>query len=587
MRRVLAATSLFAPALLALALVAPPSPAHAYQFISSAGCSPGLGAAWKFPTNWYLNSSGYSRLPFADMEAVMKAGVEVWTSPCCSSFASVYQGTASESAMGNSPKNIVSFFEDTWPRELGGRRSTIAVTLVQSRPDCSIAFSDMVFNGVGFTFRLGSDTDLQAIATHEFGHWLGLDHTSTRGSTMLPYYQGGTSGRALGPDDEAGVCALYPGWCEGCEEDADCPPGRDCDNGACVIPSCAVNADCATGFFCSAGSCLPGCRTHLECGEDESCERGVCRAKPTGCTICDTCSTDADCGTSRSYRCVDLGTGSNVCTKFCSDDSDCDGDSTCYQFGSGQSSFQLCFAPGATDETDVCPASYQCQADGPAPALTCTKLWDVCPANADGCGGRSDFCVPTGLNSKCSCTCRADDECGEGARCLTDPVTGTQACYPDTLIEECGNTFCPPGLGCRDDACIPTCMGFLCERSEICLDDECVSACESCPTGTICDGASAKCVPVDRCAGMVCASGSRCVDGACLEGGTCENVSCADGLVCRDDACVKADAGSSKGDGGCSGCASGEAGLSLLGALALGAAALRRRRGREGSRSRA
>ncbi|HWV37788.1 MAG TPA: matrixin family metalloprotease [Vulgatibacter sp.] len=582
MRRIAATSSLFAPALLALALLLP-SKASAFQFISTLGCGPGVGAAWDGSTTWHLNTNGYSRIPFSSVQAAIEAGVEAWSGPCCSSFESEYGGTTIDTALDRSSRNVVSFIESNWPRELGGRRSTIAVTLTQFRPTCGIASADMVFNGVGFTFRIGSDTDLQAIATHEFGHWLGLDHTGVDGSTMLPYYQGGTTGRELGPDDEAGVCALYPGWCESCVEDADCPSGRRCEDGACVIPSCASNSDCEAGFFCLSGSCLPGCRTHLECGEEQWCDGGRCRNKPTGCTICDECVRDSDCGAGSAYWCVDVGMGSNVCTKTCNTDDDCDGDSSCYEVGSGR--FKLCFAPGLENGSDACPANYLCRTEEPPPPLDCPRLWELCPTSGDGCGDRSDVCVPTGVNSSCSCTCRSDDECGFGAHCLTDPQTGTPVCFPEEEVEVCGNTHCPPGLACRDDACIPTCQGSLCERNEICVDDACVPACERCEEGTICDADSGTCVPVDRCAGVVCASDTRCVVGACLEGGVCENVSCPDGTTCRDDVCVKADA-SPEDDAGCSGCAAGDGALSLLGALALGAAALRRRLPRDVSRQR-
>ena len=53
--------------------------------------------------------------------------------------------------------------------------------------------------------------DLQSVATHEIGHFLGMDHTGSLASTMFPYLTGGeTYARALSTDDIAGVSTIYP-----------------------------------------------------------------------------------------------------------------------------------------------------------------------------------------------------------------------------------------------------------------------------------------------------------------------------------------------------------------------------------------
>jgi hypothetical protein len=51
--------------------------------------------------------------------------------------------------------------------------------------------------------------DLQTVTTHEYGHALGLGHSSVAGSVMSAVVSGGGIQRDLGPDDQAGLQAIY------------------------------------------------------------------------------------------------------------------------------------------------------------------------------------------------------------------------------------------------------------------------------------------------------------------------------------------------------------------------------------------
>jgi hypothetical protein len=62
----------------------------------------------------------------------------------------------------------------------------------------------------GPTAPFGSQMDIQGVACHEYGHALGLDHTSSSGATMTAFLSGsGSTQRSIATDDINGVKAIY------------------------------------------------------------------------------------------------------------------------------------------------------------------------------------------------------------------------------------------------------------------------------------------------------------------------------------------------------------------------------------------
>jgi len=211
------------PVLAAAALFAP---ARALAWIPLDNCSGGVMTHWNdLPTEWRLRDklSGshnfYSGLTDTAVIGAFQAGWDVWSSPnsCRTDFESVYGGTTTVSFSADNPVNVVEFEESSWSPSYGDVNYTIAITYpVYYTSTCEIVDSDQVFNGVGFNFTTSSspgynDTDLQSIAAHENGHWLGLGHTSVSAATMYATYSGGIGSRSLHTDDEEGLCTLYPG----------------------------------------------------------------------------------------------------------------------------------------------------------------------------------------------------------------------------------------------------------------------------------------------------------------------------------------------------------------------------------------
>ncbi|MEM7244832.1 MAG: thrombospondin type 3 repeat-containing protein [Acidobacteriota bacterium] len=76
--------------------------------------------------------------------------------------------------------------------------------------------TDIVFNGFSYEWTSDGDVDpsridIEAVATHEIGHALGLGHSPVGGATMYPWTTAGLlSQRDPSPDDVAAIAGSYP-----------------------------------------------------------------------------------------------------------------------------------------------------------------------------------------------------------------------------------------------------------------------------------------------------------------------------------------------------------------------------------------
>ncbi len=158
--------------------------------------------------SWRYNSSGKPGGLTGDSGAV-DGGASVWgTVGANFSFTNSGTTTAGTGACNNSTdgSNTVG-----WAVQSG---STLAVTCTwystAPNPDDAVEF-DMEIDP-GWTWTTGTsgiNTDLQSVATHEFGHALGLGHSAISAAVMYPSYTQGTNKRTLHADDIAGIIAIY------------------------------------------------------------------------------------------------------------------------------------------------------------------------------------------------------------------------------------------------------------------------------------------------------------------------------------------------------------------------------------------
>ena len=145
----------------------------------------------------------------AAAEAAIQLGAATWGSQSNADFRFYYMGRTSGNTLSGNGKNEM-FFRNT---SSGGM---VAETYWWADASNKLVDADIVFYDGGFQFFTGSSgcsggLYLEDIAAHEFGHALGLGHSSNPTATMWPSASWcSTDWRTLASDDLAGVEALYP-----------------------------------------------------------------------------------------------------------------------------------------------------------------------------------------------------------------------------------------------------------------------------------------------------------------------------------------------------------------------------------------
>ena len=144
--------------------------------------------------------------------AALQAGMDVWNTQAGTSFRYQYGGTASDTSTRYDNRNVVFFRNST----NGG---AIATTYSWWDSNNRMLDADIVVWDGGFRFFTGTSgcgtyanaAYLEDVATHEFGHALGLSHSSSSGATMRSGYSYcSQTQRTLASDDINGAKALYP-----------------------------------------------------------------------------------------------------------------------------------------------------------------------------------------------------------------------------------------------------------------------------------------------------------------------------------------------------------------------------------------
>ena len=143
--------------------------------------------------------------------AALQDAAEAWRLQSTADITVYYAGTTNGTSLTNNGKNEI-FFRNT------SNGSTIAATYYWYGSDGRLLDADMVFYDGGFKFFTGqsgcsSGVYIEDVGVHEFGHFIGINHSTFSDASMYPTLTGSCnqSWRTLSGDDIAAVEAAYPG----------------------------------------------------------------------------------------------------------------------------------------------------------------------------------------------------------------------------------------------------------------------------------------------------------------------------------------------------------------------------------------
>jgi predicted Zn-dependent protease len=159
------------------------------------------------PVRYFVNTQNLDLAPNLILSAV-QAGADTWAQQSNAAFAFNYAGTTNLTTLDPPDgTNIVLFRNASSGPAIATTYSWFSgSTLV----DTDIVFWDGAFQFFAGSSGCSGGFYIEDIAAHEFGHALGLGHSTIATATMYPSTSYcNTANRSLDADDLAGVLAIY------------------------------------------------------------------------------------------------------------------------------------------------------------------------------------------------------------------------------------------------------------------------------------------------------------------------------------------------------------------------------------------
>jgi hypothetical protein len=210
----------------ALLIVLPADPALAYlKFGFEIGGRPVAAKFTRLPVQFFVTNRGVPGVSATDLQGAAARAFATWQDVPTASIAYGFVGYTSNNPGEDDGRNTLGFLNVP---ELD--RVLASTSILIDGLTGEVLEADIFFNSAfAWSVAAGGERnrwDLESIAVHEIGHLSGLGHSAigetemsgggrrvlAAGAVMFPIAlgTGDTSGRALQPDDIAGISDLYP-----------------------------------------------------------------------------------------------------------------------------------------------------------------------------------------------------------------------------------------------------------------------------------------------------------------------------------------------------------------------------------------
>jgi Matrixin len=191
----------------------------------------GVPIKWKeLPLVYRFHGGGSSKLDTSSARAAVRSAFDAWENVECSKGRTSLRFREGSDIEDDKPlgkkeaseKFGIFFRDDEWPHD-DADESLALTTQIYGKTSGTIDYADIEINTADTDFRLTDDegqekVDLQAVVTHEVGHYIGLAHSNDPDSIMVARYcasadrcgQSTDVARGLSEDDRKAVCTVYP-----------------------------------------------------------------------------------------------------------------------------------------------------------------------------------------------------------------------------------------------------------------------------------------------------------------------------------------------------------------------------------------